>query len=636
MRDIFREYIDNVNEVSDSMTVTVSPDMSEEEVIGRIQRNAGKLYSLHKRNDEILNEVLFSKKPETVTDEEIAELTEFADALGRLDYPIFYVIYKLCHDAAVIRGDRRLLIRSCYWMSTAMFYMRLVRQDAGIDLFTDQVAGCLAEVQDFMDDYDSFDDPDTKGYIIRTNANRRLVSSRFAVIEGFDETVSEKSYLWFRNYLEIVKSTVALVTDPKKREGCPELPWDNFLYLTCFSFTSSVSKLRESCFTPDEYKIVSEYAKKAAEYVYGVEKKRAEAAGRPIMPEVLYRYHAARYHVGEISPKELIEEFLKIYRSAEPNDFTSNGLFTNLRLPILMQYYSKQLDEKSQEAYENILLDAQDKTSEYLMRMPRNQYANELSSDLRETLWYRSGTGMTYRQQVLEYILACHPPTYIHSHMVAWLTEKLFLRLCDTNPETLRGVLGIENVATIVADKHRLAKTARLCGLYHDIGKCMIMEHIGNYSRKLTDEEFLAIKYHPVLGADLLTKLGGFEDHAQAAFNHHRFFDGKGGYPAGKAVIPRRSRAVIDIITVADSLEAGTDNIGRCYAETKSVETLFDEIKRWSGTRYAPYVAELFNDKDFCDEVKVEIAAQRRKIYFETYIELSRSDDSRFHFGREN
>ena len=41
-------------------------------------------------------------------------------------------------------------------------------------------------------------------------------------------------------------------------------------------------------------------------------------------------------------------------------------------------------------------------------------------------------------------------------------------------------------------------------GLLHDIGKIGIRDDIINKTNKLTDEEFMIIKNHPVIGYDIL------------------------------------------------------------------------------------------------------------------------------------
>ncbi len=625
----YTEYTENIKTVSDCMNVAVSPDSDEDEVIELVQKNAEKLFMLHTRNDRILEEVLFSKKPETLSDEDICGLLEFADSLGRRDYPITYRAYKLLHDAAVIRGDRDLIIRSCYWMSVSLYFLRIEREEIGLELFHDKIAENLLEVQKYMPDFDSIENPDTAAYLIRANANRRLIPQTINVT-GDENIGNYKSYSWYQNYLTLITETVDIVTDPKKRQKFPGLPWDHYLYVTLSALTTYVSRLRDSRMNDGEYRKVAADVLKAAEYVYNADSEKCKKSGDKLPPQTEYRYYAALYHAGKLLPSKFIDILYRLYSEARPDDFTSDGIFVNLRLPLYMQYYSEFLDDAAHSEYDSKIFNARDNVSDYLMQMPRNQYVSEMTSDLRTSIWYRSANHTTYRQQVLEYILACHPPTYIHSHMVAWLSEKLFLRLCETNPDVLVGILGVENKEAVIKGKERFAKIVRQCGLYHDLGKCMIIDHIGNYSRRLTDEEFTAIKQHPLLGSDLLHSLGGFSDHAEVAYHHHRYYDGSGGYPTGKSDIPRRDRVIIDIVTVADSLEAGTDNVGRCYAATKTVDTLYQEIRRWSGTRYSPAVAALFDDPEFCKELSVSMKIRRRKIYYSTYIELSRADKSKF------
>ena len=76
---------------------------------------------------------------------------------------------------------------------------------------------------------------------------------------------------------------------------------------------------------------------------------------------------------------------------------------------------------------------------------------------------------------------------------------------------------------------------------------------------------------------------------------------------------------MVDIITVVDSLDAGTDNIGRSYAAAKTFTDLVGELRQWSGTRYAPAVVALFDDPDFCKETEQFLLDSRRKSYVEAY-----------------
>ena len=71
-----------------------------------------------------------------------------------------------------------------------------------------------------------------------------------------------------------------------------------------------------------------------------------------------------------------------------------------------------------------------------------------------------------------------------------------------------------------------------IAAVLHDIGKIVISDLILNKSSKLSDEEFLEVKKHSVIGATVL-KAGGFcENICETVEQHHEWWNGK-GYPFG-------------------------------------------------------------------------------------------------------
>ena len=75
----------------------------------------------------------------------------------------------------------------------------------------------------------------------------------------------------------------------------------------------------------------------------------------------------------------------------------------------------------------------------------------------------------------------------------------------------------------------------------------------------------------------------------------------------------------VDVLTVADALDAATDDIGRCYNRAKPLRTLVGELQAQSGTRYAPDVVALFRDKTFCEVLAQKLDAERKKVYLQAY-----------------
>ena len=92
-------------------------------------------------------------------------------------------------------------------------------------------------------------------------------------------------------------------------------------------------------------------------------------------------------------------------------------------------------------------------------------------------------------------------------------------------------------LAAQVGEELKLSASARrhlaVGGLLHDIGKLSVPLEILNKPGKLTDDEFAAIKRHPVDGRKLLEELGGFPERIHGLVSdHHERLDGS-GYPRG-------------------------------------------------------------------------------------------------------
>jgi putative nucleotidyltransferase with HDIG domain len=130
----------------------------------------------------------------------------------------------------------------------------------------------------------------------------------------------------------------------------------------------------------------------------------------------------------------------------------------------------------------------------------------------------------------------------------------------------------------------------RYAALLHDIGKINIPDHILNKPGKLTDEEFLLMKKHPVFGAQIMEPVKAFQKILPYMFLHHERFSDKKGYPLGinGDAIPIAAR----IIAVADSFDAMTSD--RPYRKSLSLEEAVKELRVNSGTQFDPQIVKVF------------------------------------------
>ncbi len=126
-------------------------------------------------------------------------------------------------------------------------------------------------------------------------------------------------------------------------------------------------------------------------------------------------------------------------------------------------------------------------------------------------------------------------------------------------------------------------------GSLHDIGKIGIRDDILLKPDRLTKGEYEKIKEHPVIGADIISKLGLWDRETEIIRHHHERFDGK-GYPDGLKgeKIPKLAR----ILCVVDSYDAMASD--RAYREKMEKNEVIDIIKKNSGTQFDPQVVEAF------------------------------------------
>lgn len=145
-----------------------------------------------------------------------------------------------------------------------------------------------------------------------------------------------------------------------------------------------------------------------------------------------------------------------------------------------------------------------------------------------------------------------------------------------------------KKIAELAGKNNTECDNIYLAGLLHDIGKIGISEAIICKEGKLTDEEYLEIKQHPVYGNDILQKISRLPFLNIGAKYHHERFDGK-GYPSGLkgTDIPEIAR----IIAVADAYDAMTSK--RSYRNPIPQQTVREEIIKGMGTQFDPYYAKM-------------------------------------------
>ena len=175
----------------------------------------------------------------------------------------------------------------------------------------------------------------------------------------------------------------------------------------------------------------------------------------------------------------------------------------------------------------------------------------------------------------------------LHSHQGFLMLDALVTAVDNKDRYTRRHSEDVMRYAIQIADDLNLDKNAQhtlqVAALLHDVGKIGVPDRILRKPGLLTDEEFDAIRQHPMMGAVIVGAVPGFEETLEAIRHHHERWDGA-GYPFGLAghEVPQSAR----IMAVADAYSAMT--MDRPYRQGKLPEDAFGILLQGAGSQWDP------------------------------------------------
>ena len=129
----------------------------------------------------------------------------------------------------------------------------------------------------------------------------------------------------------------------------------------------------------------------------------------------------------------------------------------------------------------------------------------------------------------------------------------------------------------------------RRAAQFHDIGKLVIDLSCIQKPGKLTDEEWVLIKKHPSVGANIVKPLGFMTRERFIIRHHHERMDGK-GYPDG--LKGDELDTLTKILIVVDSYDAMTSR--RNYRKNMTMDEALGELDRCSGSQFDPVIVTNF------------------------------------------
>jgi putative nucleotidyltransferase with HDIG domain len=123
----------------------------------------------------------------------------------------------------------------------------------------------------------------------------------------------------------------------------------------------------------------------------------------------------------------------------------------------------------------------------------------------------------------------------------------------------------------------------------HDIGKLVIDSSSIEKPGPLSPAEWEQVRKHPLVGENIISRLGFLNRESLIVKSHHERLDGM-GYP-GKLRGEDLDK-LTKIITVADSYDAMTSK--RCYKENKTRQEAIRELRQCCSSQFDPEVVDVF------------------------------------------
>ena len=133
-------------------------------------------------------------------------------------------------------------------------------------------------------------------------------------------------------------------------------------------------------------------------------------------------------------------------------------------------------------------------------------------------------------------------------------------------------------------------KSLEFGSLLHDIGKIGVPDSILRKPAKLTEEEWVRMREHPLHGQQILRGIEFLEGASRVVAQHHEQWDGT-GYPLG--LRQEEIDICARIFSVADAFDAITSD--RVYRRGKPYEAAAQELDDWAGRQFDPKVVEAFH-----------------------------------------
>ena len=595
------EYIANLREIAALSPRRQPSEGTLADYTDRLCRDRARQKQLAARNMALLRENLFpvlDNLPEAGP-QETEDLRQFAAALiqGRieLDAILYCQIHQSLLGLARHRRDRDGIIRELYSLGIGRYAQcsKLVGLDLSVSApYTSQMRLCFVEAAAYLKYFDEIQDPDTRGYILRSLANTAL---------GQFRVTSER--------VRLIKNALQIMQDPAYREREPSLPWDRFVRQTHRLMTASISFSRETAMTAQDVASIMES-------VYAVYDLHAQAEGA-MAARPAFHYYAIEYYCGLDSMEGLLSKTERLLNSADLTDFSVEGMYAVISLTAFYCQYLQEYPEMLA-GREEIVEEQYRRVMRYTESFPPSQESESLLLYLRQLsyTYVETSRSLPYGLFLQKLIFRFAPEIYLHSQAVG-AAAALCRQIAGEEPGFFDDIPAVREISDPQEKLREIQRLALASGQFHDVGKINFTSLYANNGRQWFEEEHEMSRLHPVTGAKLLADRPSTSPYADAALGHHAWYDGSRDCAYRR--LECASRQMVDVVALVDWLENVTGTAVLYTGIEMSFDEAVQEAIRLEGRRFSPLLTARLRERQTAELIRSALDQSRRETAAEMF-----------------
>ncbi len=579
MKDYQEKYIENTKRIRDLANFYKGSDKDFDAWLSDHKAELKIVSRLKDDNNRLLSEGLFPDLDNilSATDEEIKDLSDFADVLldwkTNLDPGVYLVIHEALLRLYRIRRDRNSVIKELYMTGMGLYYMR--RYTEGVDCeFRDRLSFrnemVFTEASSYIRYFEDINDTQTRSYIVRALHNISLCN------------------IGLKRRIAINAKALHVMEDDYYRTLEPSLPWDRYVRASHQQMSSHRNGLSRSNLTKEEIALVLD----ACYEIFKPEQLSPDQSLRWTWP-----YYDMEYNCGYADLDTTHERLKKLIDSTPYDRYDESGLYGNVQLATIYGQFLKE-HPALQNNEDNIrFLDkAYKKMLKCLLTCPSDKFNDNFFFivDVAITNFNEIDGCLTYSQLASHIMKRFSGDLFVRSRKAGDIMKLFCSELLKKDPSFFDDIPFISQISDMDKKKDVIQNYAAMCGLFSDFGLIKMNLERTMKTRNLFEDEKEAYEVHTISGYDDLKKRRSTERFADIAYGCYRWYDGTDGFPAGYVRNKSNYRQMVDVAAAALYM---TDNYNG------SVENLATEMMTLSRKRFSPMVVSCLLD----DEMKQSI-----------------------------